>query len=462
MKKGIVKKVITNIAIATLPIAMSFSIASCNIPVQLNVTEDITSPSSVYNEVVETSPNTEIQNNQTIGGDTQDNQTTAGEIQDATQNSKQLDYASMEQIYSLMKDLNADNSYLRTYQNFHDITKPDVFNVLNHNNGEPIYIVIPNTYDENSKEIVKKSLDIVMGMISQVNDKYASYEIVDSIPQGKAYIEYKVGDIHFEGLTGLDFDYQTIRSESGSILLDDNLINNEKKQNNLLYSLCHELLHIFGFADVYNQAESKFEGQEYAKTFMKGTYSIGTTQDFVPITPNDYKLLLSLYAPACYNQDEYNAMLDKITNLSNEYESEYYTHIVDFVESKMGQYQVGKFSDKFVVGFDDFLNTGKKMAVKVEGDKYKLFAKDENGNQIEVCEGKVFISGDGIILQDLKIENTFIRNLGGAYFTGDIALGCGVKEGEVKIFACNYSQTMFSKAVAVSGFEHLQENSLGY
>lgn len=485
MKKGIIKKALKRISIATLPVVLSLTIVSSVMQQtkfidsetdyvpngQIESTEsvgNINNPEIESEQLdLETETNNEQVSNENIATDeTESKELESAETETETAGKEpdeivESDYASMEQIYALMEGLNADNTYFRTYQNFADITKPDVFNILNHNDGEPIYIVIPEDYNEMSRQMVTKSLDVVFGIISQVNDKY-TYEIVDKVPQGKCSIEYRIAEAHSNGLAWYDFDYQSIRSRRGVITIDNTIINNAEQQNNLLYTLTHELLHVLGFNDIYNTEGSKFEGQKYAKSFMKSTYFLTTTENFVPITPNDYKLLLSAYASPCNNQDEYQATFDKIDALVKGYEKEYYEHNVKFVENRMGEYQVAQFSNKFVIGFEDFLGTNKKMAIKVDGDRYQLFVADESGAKNKVCEGNIFISGSGIILQNLNVPNAYINNTGGEQFIGDIAIGCGINDGEIKIFVCDYSSTIFFNAVAVSGFEHLQENALGY
>lgn len=487
MKNGKIKNALKKISIATLPVLLTFTLASSSMQ---NVTLTDTGIDDIINQQIQStekveSPvvdNQQTQLNEKLDKPIVDNeQTTNTEqeiiIPDETQKEEvdtedqevveeetnvNLDYASMEQVYSLMADLNADNSYFRTYQNFADIRKPDVFNVLNHNGGEPIYIVISDDFDEESKKLITQAVDTVFGIVSQINDKY-TYQVVDKAPKGKCSIQYRILDVNVGGYAWYDFEYKTIRSRGGVVTLDTSIVNKKETQNDLLYTSTHELLHIFGFRDVYNNSDSKFVGQRYSKTFMTTTFFLSTSTEFVPISPNDYKLLLSAYAPQATTEEEYKETLNKIDNLATAYETEYYKRSVDFVESKMKDYQVAEFADTFVIGFENFLYSGSKVAIKVDGNKYSLFVKGEDGTKTKVHEGNVYHSGKGLILQDLKMENAF--NYGkyeGELFTGDFVLGCGVKDGEVKVFVCNYSETIFQDNVIVSGFEHLQQNSLEY
>ncbi|MFQ6751956.1 MAG: hypothetical protein ACLRFL_00125 [Clostridia bacterium] len=454
MRKNIVKKALRSLTMALLPIVLSTSLTLSFIPKDVNEQSDF-----IVDDKYELP---EIDNDNNISEEESKSEADAESKKEETEEEiMDNDYASMEQIYSLMEEVGADNSYFRTYQNFANINKQDVFNILNHNNGEPIYVEIPEDYSERTRTLIKCSLDKVFGIVSQINDNY-TYQIVDSAPKDKCFIKYKAMEIPTNGYAWYDFNYNTIRNRNGVITINQKIINNSERENDLLYTLTHELLHLFGFLDIYNAEGSKFHGQDYSNSFMKSTYFLATSENFIPITPNDYKLLLSAYALPTNNEQEFDQTLEQIKNLVKNYEKEYYAKSINEVKGKMKNYEAVSFENEFVIGFKDFLNCGNNMAVKVKGQSYSLFIIEDNGNKTKVHEGKVYNINDGVVLQDIKLENAYKNNTGGVLFSGDLFLCCGVGDENVKIFATDYSksESIHLKAEALFGFDHLVESTL--
>ena len=224
--------------------------------------------------------------------------------------------SSQEQIDRLAKDLNCDNSIMK-------IDHGEICR-LAYNDNEPIYITFENDFPQEFKEQVINSLDFIFGLVGEINPLYY-YEVVDDYNKikNKANIRYATfkENTYTNGRAEI-YTYNNLNC-GNTIKLNKQLLeieaNNPKNQELLIYNTClHELLHVFGLNDVYNEGGLKNTENYYGNTFLQNAHNLTS------ITPNDYKCLLSAYAPEVDTNQNYYTLLDNMSKKASKFAYQYY------------------------------------------------------------------------------------------------------------------------------------------
>lgn len=329
---------------------------------------------------------------------------------------KTKNYAPMEQIEEVAKNLNCDLTYISQGKFNKQI-------LLRHNGDKPIYVSIEEGFTEEEKSDIIYTLDNIFGLMKDINSHY-TYEIVeeDKMPKNMftSTIKYKLlgseeKDDSFaknyfgnKDLLMNPFIKPTINRST--IVYNRDLI--ESKKTDRIIVLTHELLHSFGFADVYFSEIGKY----YYNTILKASNvfkEYDKAKEFPIITPNDYRCLIALYAEKFKNEQEKNAYINKFKLKAIEYDNLYYGIYKDLND-------LNGFDTESLYFNGTFLN--KKYEVKVKNNSYLFTIYDKNDNIIERCNGQA-INIDGVFfLRNVEFQKGFNPTDKGSYTIADFSL----------------------------------------
>jgi len=329
-------------------------------------------------------------------------------------------YSDSTQIKRMLNDLNCDDSYLHTVEN----KSEEIFTRQPHNNGEPIYVTISKEYTEQDRELIKTSLDSVFGVVSSVNNLY-SYEIVDKAPLDKYSIKYSTKEISddFDGMAVRRVMKNSGKIKHSTIYLDKDFLK-DSNSSAKLYILTHELLHVFGFADIYTE---EFENKIKSNTMMNSKYfTHRTKKDFIPLTPNDYRLLLSLYTKRTENEIDYKQKLARAKALIAEYEQVFYKKEIEGFFNFYTYFKkqnIIKVEDNISFNVSNLMGSKSDIEIKVEGSNYKLYQVESNSKKL-ICQGIVSRVDKSVVLQNVVIPNanSLFYNEDKMDYTGDLLL----------------------------------------
>ena len=323
------------------------------------------------------------------------------------------DNSSNEQINQYQEEFNVVSGYRHTNGER-----------LKHNDGEPIYIQIDNEYTPDQREIIKQALDFIFGLVGDINDNY-KYAVVDDINQlkywNKTKIKFDVKETvlyYGQEVYGLYTSYNNwLKSQTkGTFIQRANIdMDNDhaKDLDELYYTTLHETFHLFGVKDVYPGWQSEI----YHNTYI----NVGTNHKLKMITPNDYKLLISLYAKdmSKSTKSEKQNYIQQLEQKIHDYSCKYYAHYhqvskQSLIDSGITE-AVNEISPYAELDNDiDVTFTAKgltkgisKIRIKVKGEKYKLATYDENDNLLETCSGKAYNVGGQIFLQNVELKNLY-------------------------------------------------------
>lgn len=294
---------------------------------------------------------------------------------------------------------------------------------LQHNDGEPIYIQIDDEFSLEQKQTMKQALDFIFGLVGDINDNY-KYVIVDDADKfnslNKTKIKYDREDIilyYGQEVYGLyTTSLNRFKSKTkGTFIKQGNIDiskNNAEDLDELYYTTLHETFHLFGVRDVYYYLQN----ERYHNTYI----NVDCNHNLKMIYPNDYKLLISLYAKDTkgFSEKEREDYINKLEQKIEDYAIKFYVHyqqaykqsLVDRgfskqdVEANTSYVQLENAID---VTFIDTISTKGiyKIRVKIKGDKYKIATYDENDKMLESCSGKAYNVGGQIFLQDVRLQN---------------------------------------------------------
>jgi len=294
---------------------------------------------------------------------------------------------------------------------------------LKHNGDEPIYIQIDEKFSAEQKETMIQALDFIFGLVGDINDNYR-YEIVDDVNQlkyfNKTKINYSIQDkvIHNnKEVYGLYTTYLDVfkSNKKGEFINKGNVdIENENASDldELYFTTLHETFHLFGVKDVYFNSI----GETYNNTFI----NVGNRHTLKMITPNDYKLLISLYAKDLneLKENERQEYISQLEQKIEDYTFRYYSHYQeahkqDLIKKGFSAYDVMinttyvPLENDIDVTFTDTISTKgiSAIRVKVKGDKYVIATYDENNNLLESCMGKAYHVGGQIFLHNVELKN---------------------------------------------------------
>jgi len=306
------------------------------------------------------------------------------------------EYASEEQEMKLAKDLQCDYSYMFGHKYR-----------LAHNNGKPIYVTFSEDYPEKLKNATIESLDYIFGLLNGINELY-HYEIVDDYDSISSYsnIRYKFGITNRNDAGGQAF------LTTNTIEISEDIIDDYSHNRRLYYVVTHELLHLLGFRDVYDEGKNKVTDTFYNTTFMRNTnYEdkvlgclISSDGDKM-ILPNDYACLVASYMAGVKTESDYVYTARKAKALVSKYEKNFWT--ANFNKEVNGKFEI---PDDITLEFSDIdtLPNGevcfKYFTFDLEKDRYSITVKDIH-KTLETYNGRVVRVGNIVVLKNVRLQS---------------------------------------------------------
>lgn len=327
-------------------------------------------------------------------------------------NSKFKNLNSDEDIISISEKIDCDISYLREHAGN--------YLRMQHNNGEPVYVCFDSMLTEEEKTAATSALDYVFGAVGKINDKY-KYEIVDKATfdtkLNKSRIFYSLGEYNYATYDGEEYYaegfqnstvgfFTTLTDKPGSIYhtinIDRERASEIDEYDRLKYVMTHELLHAFGFDDVYYTKmmsdTKRFNGNTLMNNDNAGKIEF--------LTPNDIKCLILLYAEKDKDKKELKEIL-------NEYSTKFYDAYTKKCLEKAnldGDFECENFSFETKIRVTDVDGTqfGYVYCVEVKDGKYVFAMYDFYTNeQLDVCEGQVVNQNGVVVLKDIDLKYGF-------------------------------------------------------
>jgi len=326
-------------------------------------------------------------------------------------------YSSAAQIERIADGLGCDLSVMKFLSQDND----KIYR-MKHNSGEPIYVSFEKDYPEEYMVLAQQSLDYMFSAVGAINDLYSSYSIVESKDakklesDGKTVIEYKLnGDDIMQPTWGGYAKQEYLLKQNDQdpvyVLSNPEIIMNfddiKSKDNKVVYgAYLHELMHVFGFGDVYTD-ESQFETSKYmGNTHMKANHGV--------LLPNDYACLLANYAKPMDNQAEVDEYIQKANAKLDDYTDWYYEYLVDYAKEKNSSVSSNLQAATGEVLVSEFLRTltdldgettAEKHTVVVDGDQYKIFVTDMQGNVLDKASGKSRLIDGVYVFENAEFES---------------------------------------------------------
>lgn len=343
-------------------------------------------------------------------------------------------YITSSSITESLSDLDIENPYI--------IQDSDGLYQRFANNGkEPIYISFDEKYESmpRYKEIARESLDYVFGLLNEINPKY-TYKIVSESERkqreffGKSTIQYIYEDFDSTGRSLINGEAQR-RPTYFDFLVWDNIINRYNvsmhfghldtfEDEYVRYIYIHELLHVFGFKDVYETYRQDgrivIDGKSRyrADTFMQSKFG----KDMQMITPKDYATLCALYTPKVSDEKKADEKL-RIEKLIEDYTTNYYNVVNDKACEYIGDKRSvekekikpgdvdSEIKFKRILFLDYNIDTKEYTIVQniyhvtINGDQYTLKLYDEDKKLLDTCSGKVIKTDNFLILENCNFKH---------------------------------------------------------
>ncbi|MBQ8468557.1 MAG: hypothetical protein IJ542_02245 [Clostridia bacterium] len=286
--------------------------------------------------------------------------------------------------------------------------------VLKDNGDEPVYVSFSEDYDDSTyagyKESAIYALDYVFGAVGGINNNY-KYEIVSQEEldkpsyKSKSVIQFHIDDLSQEEPVGGN----CCRMDPWYIIKGDSfrLQNSKWGETELNYVYTHELLHAFGFKDIY---EHRMNNEMYAPTIM-------TPKGYMTnLTVNDYALLMAYYSPQFDTQEQLDEFVDRAQDKLAEYQDYYYQSMDDlFSTNSYTKSQIKTLGDISFPGNISSIKNSSEYATNmgkeqirnydysIEDEKYVFTITDENGKIYTQSHGDVVYTKNFIHLKDVQM-----------------------------------------------------------
>lgn len=296
---------------------------------------------------------------------------------------------------------------------------------LEHNNGEPIYVSISSEFNDEQRAIIIEHLNHIFGLVGSINDNY-KYEIVESVDSIK-YLGKSTIKIRFEDLipehAGETTSYNSLLSLSSTgkftrkcDIKISRFYNSPESAGKyefnydmrfFPYTVSHELFHCFGVGDIYTLDTVSFNS----------LINIDN-QDMTIVSPNDYKLLVSLYSRSLSgcSEEEKEAYLEQSKKMIEEYTQSYYEQYCKKQRQSLLDDSHDKIDGDIDVTFNemiffrlDYNAKLTRMRVKTQNNKYTIALLDSEGQVLDKCSGRLRNIDGVLILENAHFIN-FIKD----------------------------------------------------
>lgn len=394
----------TTLLVASLTGCSSTQVQISNIPSNLVQDDEALSENGVE---------TTIDNN-TINKETaKENEKENADVNQETIYKQQLEekiksyYSTHDQVVAISQALGAKPSAL-FLKGERDRTTEGCITRLEHKQGKPLKVAIHPSMSENVASIALEQADYLFSLVQSVNSNFA-YEVVEFDENADLDIVFQNKEIGSNGEAQLMFHNRYLEGLgnefSYNYYVDSAFVSNvvisineraayegdvyANREGFIRYYITHELLHAFGFYDVYLNGENAMDSTTLINNLLKER-----ADEFLlsHITPNDYKNLISLYAPPSDNLAEdikiYEQMVD-------EFSQKYYEGWAqdNFQNKKLPcssiENGIYSFQKPVLDNSGYYRHNDYTFEISVEENKYNLVVKNQNGEVVETSAGKV-------------------------------------------------------------------------
>ena len=314
---------------------------------------------------------------------------------------EEQNYKTVEQIKA-DADLFSTDMSIATYSKFFG----SEFQRLKHNDGEPIYVNIADSFSEVEKEAAKQIFNYYSNLFSIINPNYSSYEFVSRVEMTKKLAEGKtVIGISHSGISkaggaalSVPNPFNTEFTSYAEILINPkNYISDHEKEfeqesiehfnqqvriSSFFDVMFEEITHVFGLGDVYIEdnrdkfweiGAMKTTDISYNNTFMNNHM----TNSIVDLFPGDVKILVALYSEI---RDENGDIIPEKVEFYQEF-IDSYTNL--FIENRKGAIleAIDKANPNQFLKFEDLtLNEVENQNIFKEFNNmnYEVFYEDED------------------------------------------------------------------------------------
>lgn len=340
-------------------------------------------------------------------------------------------------VQELLEDFDVSDNYLVK-------SEYGYYKRIEFNKNAPIYISFSKEYDNypELKKIANDAIEYVFGIVNKINPDY-HYKIVSEAERGlncaigRSSIKFVNESIASEGLgfvTGTEkesFNFYDITKRdanysSTKITIDFKYFSEKINYKQCFYTFAHELMHVFGFDDIYNNyshngvygTDAGSVRRRRGDTFMDTLFG----PNYLIITPKDFASLCALYMPKLdgVSDEEYKSKMD---NLIKEYTKEYYekyeaaciemlkgSNLIE-VENLQRPDNLSSFKALII---DYFLGTSKceynYNITITNGNRYKIEIVDESNRVLASCNGDVIKTDKFLVFKDCYFKNGIMPN----------------------------------------------------
>ncbi len=325
------------------------------------------------------------------------------------------DNSPLSQTYELQQDLGFTGDY-----------RANGGRRLEHNNGEPIYVSISSEFNDEQRAMIIEQLNHIFGLVGSINDNY-KYEIVDNVDSikyiGKSTIKIRFKDLapRYAGEAAMNNSLLSLSSAGKFTRKCDVRISrfyNSPESagedfehlydmSNFPYTVAHELFHCFGVGDLYK-----------LDTLSHNSLISVSNQSMKQVSPNDYKLLVSMYSKSLSDcsEEEKQAYIKQANQMIEEYTQSYYEqYCKQQKDSPLFKYH-DTIKDDIDVTFSrlimvnwDYTTKFSKIRVVTRNNKYTLALYDTDDKIVDKCSGKLRNIDGVLILEGVHLTN-FIQN----------------------------------------------------
>ncbi len=304
----------------------------------------------------------------------------------------------------VLKQLDADMIIM---QDFSYIKDGDLKKLvrLKPNKEKEICVEISSEITDKTKNNIEKSLTEFNEIFTNINDSYnfkiyETTELKEFNKKSTISFKYKTLDKNTYGLTTAEksknFFFSNVDALENCYIKKATIYFDEKVFDSLsnssqLYVIKHELLHSLGFSDLYDYYDDE--------TSLMNVGIVGYSN---VLSPNDLKMLYVAYGNKHINNDgSFNQEnLDKVKFYINEYEKNYYEHLIDIIKEKTDV-------ELENINKEEILNLSleyQKSKIQIENDKFN-YSLDNYSK-----EGNLICGKDYVILPDIKVKSKFKNN----------------------------------------------------
>lgn len=285
------------------------------------------------------------------------------------------------------------------------------YSVLQHNGEEPIYIYLDKLLTEEEKKKSIDSLEYVFNIVKEINPHY-KYELVDE----ETYLEkndksrikyttYETCDKNIDASAHVHRGTNMLTKLIERSLIKESIIciNREtiddQGEEYEKYIYIHELLHVFGFEDVYNVGTYKNVLKMYGNTIMNVNHTLALKK----ITPNDLKCLVAMYDDGSVSKEKIDAYISKYTD-------EFYKTYVKTVIKSTGfnenvEYENFQYTAVRSITDLDKREYGYIYTVNIQDGKYQFIIQDKDDlTVLDSTTGDVLYKDGVCILQDVSLK----------------------------------------------------------